>query len=709
MSSLSLLNLIAASFAAGTSSVNHNLDTANGFVEFTVGERGAFISRWEIDEEGHRRSWVASEPLVPLWTVTVQQTSGDRASVTALDGPGSVREASAANLTVAWTALMPGKVDVTMTVTVRGADLVWGLEASVKAQNCALWDITFPEIGSIARPEEVHSITTAGWGLIHDDLMHRPLNEGTYPSSQCSMPFAAVSDGETGVYVGSEDAEGYPLRLFAGRAKGQPVVTLGMRHDIPDMGIAKSYRIPYSVATTAYVGDWYEAARQYRRAVQSAPWGRVPPLAERNDIPKWLINTDLWYIGSCDDEPTAKAVLDFAKYFEVPVSAHVYTWHQIPFDDHYPEYFPAKQGFRDAVSKVQKAGVAVMPYINGRLWDAATKSWAESGAKDAAATNLNGDHYEEVYGSKVPLTPMCPTTELWQETVTQLVDRLVNEVGVRGVYIDQISAAAPRRCFAENHGHPRGGGSYWIQGYRDLLDRCRAVLPPRTALTTEENADPWNDLLDAFLMVNTQPRGGTIVPLYPAVYGGRVVSFGFQYFSGTDYEARYPLRLKFAQEFTFGSQLGWIGPSILQKGNEVEAEFLKRLCRARHAARDALQFGELLAPVIVESAGSVSWTEKIDGTDQTRTAAAVLAGAWLTPSGKRKLAVVNIADQEETLTLRLDSRHVGYVESPRLLLKTRGNKTAAILSREAPGIYRGKLSVPSRNAVVFDLVSGRGA
>lgn len=453
------------------------------------------------------------------------------------------------------------------------------------------------------------------------------------------------------LYLGSEDTEGYPVRLFVGSdKKRRQAVTLGLRHEVPDMGRTQRYKMPYPVVTTAYVGDWYEAGRLYRRSQQTTSWGGVPALAKRSDVPSWLVNTDLWYLGSCDDEKSASGVLEFAKYFEVPVSAHVYTWHEIPFDDHYPEYFPAKPGFQDAVAKVQAAGIAVMPYINGRLWDASTTSWREANAKDAASLNLNGDRYEEVYGSNVPLTPMCPATPLWQETVTRLVDRLVNEVGARAVYIDQISAAAPRRCFAASHGHPRGGGTSWIQGYRELLRRCRAVLPPDTALTTEENADPWNDQLQAFLMVNTHPRGGTIVPLYPTVYGGRVVSFGFQYLAG----GGYPLRFQLAQGLTFGSQLGWIGMSILDKSNAAEAELLKRLCQARHGSRDALQFGELLPPATLECKGSVSWTEEIEGVSKAKTAAPILASVWLTPDGKRKLAVVNVADGDESATLKLD-------------------------------------------------------
>lgn len=706
MQALVFLNVLIASLSMGAGETHHTLSTANSAVEFTVGEKGVVVSRWDATKES-RRHWIAAEPLVPVWSITIQQSTGEHSTIAAFDGPAVVREASPTRLAVVWTGLTPGKLDVLMTVSVRGDDLIWELEAAVQAENCALWDITFPEIGPIASAENVHSITTYGWGAIHDDLMHCPRFEGDYPSAQCSMPFVAVSDGRAGLYMAAEDSAGYPFRLLVGKREGTSAVTLGLRHDIPGMGTAKTYKIPYPVVTTPYAGDWYEAARIYRKAAQHTPWGAIAPLHERTGIPAWLTNTDLWYIGACDSEESAAKIIDFAKYFDVPVSAHVYTWHEIPFDDHYPEYFPAKPGFRSAVAKVQAAGVSVMPYINGRLWDAATTSWKEKNAQEAAALDAKGECYKEVYGSKVPLTPMCPATALWKDTVVHLVDRLVNEEGVRGVYVDQISAASPKRCFAPNHGHPAGGGTSWIQGYRDLVQKCRAVLPPGAIVTTEENADPWNDVLDAFLMVNTQARGGTIAPIYPAVYGGRAVSFGFQYLSGEDFKARYPLRLKFAQAFTFGAQLGWVGPAILEESNATEAAFLKQLCQARHGARDALQFGELLPPVEVQSDATVSWAEEEKGVPKTRTAKAVLASAWLTPEGKRKLAIVNVSDADQAVTLTLDARHTGKLKASKVALQTNTGESKAVLHRNRNGVCRGPLTIPQRNGFVLEIVPSK--
>ena len=47
----------------------------------------------------------------------------------------------------------------------------------------------------------------------------------------------------------------------------------------------------------------------------------------------------------------------------------------------------------------------------------------------------------------------------------------MNECGVKGVYIDQIAAAAPTLCFDKSHGHPLGGGHWWTEGYWKLLGR----------------------------------------------------------------------------------------------------------------------------------------------------------------------------------------------------------------------------------------------
>ena len=696
--------VLMPSAAMGETENRSRIQVAHGEAVFTQIDGKLSLAALETKIEGRTRSWIVQGAAVPIWTLVLHDVEGNRFDISSKDGQATILSSTDEGLTAEWSGLNPGNVRVTMKVSPRGADLLFALQSEIQSDRYGLWSVTYPEIGPISELEEVQSILPKGWGVVRGGLMDRPIHENVYPSGGgFSMPFVALSDREAGVYAGVEDASGYAVRLFVGRRNDEKGVSFGLRHEVEGMGAAKRFHTSYDAVVTPFQGSWYEAARLYRIAATKTDWGGVPPLAERQDVPEWMKETDLWYVGACHDVESASKIIQFAEFFGVPTSAHVYGWHEIPFDDHYPEYFPAKPGFKDAVQKVQAAGVHVMPYINGRLWDSRTDSWTKENARNACSLDVNGNPYYEVYGSGVPLSPMCPSTLLWQNTVTTLVDRLTNEVGVDAVYIDQISAAEAKRCFSKEHGHPVGGGTYWIQGYRELLRQCLGVLRPGAGLTTEENADPWNDQLHAFLMVNTRPNGGEIVPIYPAVYGGRVISFGFQYFLGEDYTYRYPLRLKFAQTFTYGSQLGWIGSEILQDAYRTEAKYLKKLCTLRHLNRDALQYGELLAPLEIQDGGVVSWETEAKGPGTRIEEKAVLASLWLTPEGKRKLAITNVADDERIVRLGLDDRHVGRCDRDILSLRQSGCDGMYDLKKEDSGEYRGEVALRPLDAMILEV------
>jgi hypothetical protein len=463
-----------------------------------------------------------------------------------------------------------------------------------------------------------------------------------------AMPWLAAYGERAGVYLGAHDpAAGHKQLVFtpdpAAGTLSLEIVTFPARTGEP----RKAYRLPYPAAVEVLSGRWFEAAACYRRWVRSAPYSRP------TRPPRWLEKTDLWCLASGGPE-TAASVRKFAEYFGVPTAVHWYNWHEIPFDTAYPEYFPTKPGFAAAVHDLQRDGLHVMPYINGRLWDPATKSWRDHHARAAAAKNEKGKPYIEVYGSKVPLAVMCPTTSLWQRTVRRLVDRIVTEVGVDGVYIDQISAAPAVLCFDPGHPHPPGGGDIWTRGYRTLLRRIRAGLPAGKMLTTEECADPWMDLLDAFLVVNTPADLGELVPLFPAVYAPHTILFGFQYIVADDLDRSLPFRAKMARNFVWGGQLGWVGPHLLEPKYRREAEYLRALARCRAGAHRYFVRGEMLPPprlepdrrVTVEGIGA--W-----GGPYSQQLHPVQAAAWRGRDNSVGLALTNFTDRTQRVTVSL--------------------------------------------------------
>jgi hypothetical protein len=413
---------------------------------------------------------------------------------------------------------------------------------------------------------------------------------------------------------------------------------------------------PFEVGIFA---DWMAAAKHYRQSVQEMPWGATKERNSASNRQRWTDHIDAWYVAGDQFEAECSNIVRFAELMGVPTAVHWYNWHEIPFDDRYPEYFPAKEGFKEAVRTVQDAGVRVMPYINARLWDPASSSWREEGAESWCAKQENGDPYIEVYGSKVPLAVMCPYTTFWHEKVRRVVARLFDEFSVDAVYLDQICAAGPKLCFATNHGHPPGGGDLWTAGYRRLLQQIRSDLEPGQLLTTEEFSDPFADLLDAFLMVNTPEGRDEIIPLVPAAYSGRVVMFGFQYLRATDFEGSLPFRAKMARAFCWGSALGWVGPQLLQEDQRDNALYMAELARVRHGLHSFLVYGELLAHDVLGDVPPVAVTVGPENGRVEFKTASIHSALWRNRSGDLAVVMTNLSDETQAGSLQLNLREYG--------------------------------------------------
>jgi hypothetical protein len=244
-----------------------------------------------------------------------------------------------------------------------------------------------------------------------------------------------------------------------------------------------------------------------------------------------------------------------------------------------------------------------------------------------------------------------------------LVDRLVNECGVDGVYIDQISAAAGMPCHGDGHGHPPGGGDFWAAGYRQMLADIRRQLPAGRMLTTEENADPWVDLFDGQLLVNTPLPSGRLVPLFPAVYSGRSNTFGFQYigYPGDFQPSPMPFRSKMARCFLWGAQLGWVQVgAMLNPAYRTEAEFLRALARCRSLVHGYLAHGRLLGEVEVTGDNPMVTINGVGTRGKYEIELpAVMATAWRAEDGTSAVALVNMSDADHVVAVELPGAAAG--------------------------------------------------
>ncbi len=484
---------------------------------------------------------------------------------------------------------------------------------------------------------------------------------GMYPNGWNDMPIYMIYDKQGGLVMMAEDPLGSDKYTESGLDGATQSMRLSFRWPAEDETLAGNSFAPPGRVTVAALGagqDWYDAGMIYRAwAEKEAQWWPQRGKAGRPDTPAWMRDIPIWaQINGTKDEavPGAKAMRE---YLGVPMAVHWYSWHEIPFDVHYPDYFPAKPGFAEGVKELQDAGIRVMPYINGRLWDTQNEDFQTTG-KPACTKDKKGNPYIEEYGSGAKLAPMCPATKVWQDKVQEIVKRLVGpEFNVDGVYIDQVAAAGAVLCYDNTHGHPLGGGHWWTtMGYWPMLTKLRADLardyPAGKFLTTECSAEPYLQCFDGYLAWHWQENNA--VPLMPAIYGDKIRFFSRSYGAAGDTALVH--RMKMGQQLVFGESLGWLDTGLIKEAKF--GPFMRDCAQTRWKLRDCFR-GRMQKPPTVEGTvdevtGDWQW-----GGVRMVTMSAVQAGAFKAEDGRVAVVVLNVSEKPQEFDLVMPVKEWG--------------------------------------------------
>ena len=541
-----------------------------------------------------------------------------------------------------------GKYPVEMRVTLSdNADLIrWNLSADVP-ENWVITNFQFPNI-VIDSPKTGKVITPGGWGNEYE-LKENSDYEANYPSWNASMQMIMLDSHKGTFYFSPEDRNACGKMMRIKEKDG----TVSFRTEVvASYGWTdtktNSFNVPWTTVTGVEPDGWSAAAlKWYRPFALTTPWGSKT-LKERN-IPKWMVEKDLWMRAKYLGDTTVNAVHKAIDYFGEGICFHWYFWHHHSYDSHYPDYFPAQPEFEPIISRVRNRHCQVMPYINGRLWDPGTESYATRNGKDASCRRPDGALYTEVYPTSiVPNTVTCPSSPIWKDVILELADRIQDELHTDGLYIDQVAAAAPYPCYAKNHPHPAGGGEFWYHSYSNMMAELRAKhLRKNNVVFSEENAECYIPYFDILLTVNTPHNPDCkIVPLYPLIYSDRVLTCAYTYSPYTDV-TKGEFRYQNMQCFLFGSQLGWVDPRLLwvNEKSEYEAQFLRNLTNLRKKQHDVFIGGRYIREVVPTGDNPIIDVPTF-GRDY------VVKGAeWESPSGKRVMYVVNSDSKPHTVTM----------------------------------------------------------
>jgi len=698
------------------------LDNETIGLAFAATKRGiALESFFDLHAE---RELLSGKPM-PFWSLMLADSNGKSQELNSADGLDEFRaEDPRAKTTppsagldhsikMEWRGARAeglGGLRVRCFVFLAGQEASWRMDVDNPSTTWSIRNIVFPHIslGQIGESgdDDFLVVPHGSGGLRRAPLKTRAEFSGRYPGGWCSMQFFAHYDADYGLYVGIHDPFA-STKDFTVRASDGSSIEMTIAWPAPDSGVpGNDWSLPGQGAVIQlFKGDWFDAAQIYKGwAVNQPTWGPEREARVGGNTPPWFQDIAVWAQTGGSPRQVVEPVKRFAEYMGVPTALHWYNWHVIPFDNDYPHYFPYKKGFPEGVRALQEAGVRVMPYINGRLWDTDLDDFKNNAIR-FCTKDEKGQPYIEVYGSGEKLSPMCPTTKLWQRTVQDLVLRLVSpEVGVDAVYIDQVAAATPCLCFDRTHGHLLAGGHWWnTDGYWPMLTKLQnnlSQLYPDKALTTECNAEPYVHLFDGYLTWHFQYQDQ--IPLFAAVYGGKIQLFSRAY-QGDSWKG-LAMRMKTGQALVFGEQLGWISPQVLSDAES--AAFMRRMARLRYALRDYLAKGEMARPPVLKGDIPSVTADWQWGGKRLVTTPAILSGAWRATDGRVALIFVNVSDSAQTAQLEFDADQYRLDRSPSLLVTPRTESGPGETTPEER-TFRRTIQLKPHDAVAFEISPSR--
>ena len=340
-------------------------------------------------------------------------------------------------------------------------------------------------------------------------------NHGLHPGLHSIQFFAYYRNDEPyGLYTATTDTLGYLQTTHIVGDDENGSLECFSRHfpedndatfhspDHPD----STYSMPYQYRMRPFRGDWIDAGKIFREWMIASPiiTSLGGPLKEREDTVQVLHTYDYTMMVNPDTVLLAEQLQVFDG---LRIGARLNFWGNLtPYYYEYPRNscttnYPISP--YEVVESIQNHGGFTAPYTNMRdpHWNIYHTTgvavpvpglsrakgiipplngvecmWGDECFDDLNGTretswveNINGDSL--VNGCK---GDMCSAAPLWQRKYVKGISQTISSLGVNSLYTDTRGVA--ELCYnGDLHGHPNGGGYYFIQGRNTVLDTIRTV------------------------------------------------------------------------------------------------------------------------------------------------------------------------------------------------------------------------------------------
>ena len=619
-------------------------------------------------------------------------------------------------LSVEWTDIdlpdMKAAMDVRVSVTLKRDDPLcyWRIRVRNRGRTWGLWQVRFPMLRLVpigddrrdncfvyckdrGRVIENCFDTPKGYGHGFHADEPPPIGFGQSMPGSLSMQFQALYNKKTGrgLYLTTYDGEPYMKHLRLINSSRDIQYQIG--HDPADMGYPdEDYSMPYDFAVGPFTGDWYDAARIYRRWALKQKWCSKGPLRVRTDIPKWFKEAPLFLVSHArsDDKFLAgnvKAWLELLKIAKAPVGGTWYGWKKYvteltaydvdwsPWrvteerkhpcsnvhDGCYPK-MPALPGLSEGFRKIREAGGHPAPYVCLQIYDQGRlkpSPYAEE-ARPNVMRNVHGKLkiYGDEGGSPEPSWAMCVTTDWWRKRLAETCAELVRREHAGGIYLDTMHGSS-RPCFAVEHGHSHGGGSYRIKGMHELARICRDAVKAADPNAYTDGENPTENMIDVVdgILYQYTLRPGISAPILAAVYQDYIPRYGMKCNLGEG-EGFF---IQAGSLFVEGAQMGRFythgapGEVLLPSDPKYAEQiaYLKRLVGyyQQEIAKKFLCYGQLLRPLRFAKPDPMPLTNYVEERSKSYLGGLISlpvlqSGVFRASDGEIGLFIVNMSAEE---------------------------------------------------------------
>lgn len=560
--------------------------------------------------------------------------------------------------------------------------------------------VIFPKISGLKDLQQ-ENLAVADWmgSLLEEPREYMRKNNRdylnwAYPGHLSMQLLALYNPDKTGLYLSCNDSLAYRKNFGVG-LDSQGCLSCQI-DNFPEYSISSdTYSPNYEAITGILKGDWITAAEHYRKWAVQQKWARESRL-KNGLVPSWVEETALWVWNRGKVQGVLPPAEELKKRLGLPVNVLWHWWHGCPYDEGFPEYFPPRDGetlFKNQITKAEEQGIKTLVYMNQIQWGNATESWEKENASQHAVKGIDGKTITHVYNifSGKALTTMCMGSSFWRDKYVSLAGKAINDYHVGGIYMDQ--ACLGYLCYDPSHGHPLGGGNYWMEGSGELTRQIRSSshLTDKIALSGEGVSECWLPYLDLFLTLQVSKEryagveGWQTIPLFQAVYHPYAVSYGsYSSLLSPPYDDLWPkefapsdtlqlLNKNFNEQFLMEqakSFIWGIQPMIanykdfLATDRKEEIDYLMKLARVRSQGLKYLLHGEFVrAPEVKapEQELKISRLSIYAGREAERVTelqgnfSTIYAAAWKSDDHMLGVAIASILDHTFPVKLQFDT------------------------------------------------------